>query len=255
METVEIFGKVRYDNTKIRRVCAERGMNMSKCVLICDDNPAISKSLIGYFQEEGIRVVCAATGAEAFRCIESEKPDMMILDIMLPDTSGRDVCLEIRKSSDMPILMLSAKGDEIERIIGLQIGADDYVTKPFSPHEVFLRAKKLLKRVGDTSAQRKYQLAELTVYPDSFEAYIGEERIRLSAKEFRILAYLMAHAGNVITREHLINAVWGFEYAGELRMVDTVITRLRHKLFEEAREVHFEISTVFGVGYKIEELR
>lgn len=228
---------------------------MPKCVLICDDNPAISKSLIGYFKEEGIRVVCAATGAETFACLESEKPDMMILDVMLPDISGRDICLEIRKTSDMPILMLSAKGEEIDRIIGLQIGADDYVTKPFSPHEVFLRAKRLMKRLGDTSAQRKYQLAELTVYPDSFEAYIGEERIRLSAKEFRILAYLMAHAGNVITREHIINAVWGIEYAGELRMVDTVITRLRHKLFEEPRDVHFEISTVFGVGYKIEEVR
>lgn len=228
---------------------------MSKCVLICDDNPSISKSLIGYFQEEDIRVVCAATGAEAYKCIETEKPDVMILDVMLPDMSGRDICLEIRKNSNMPILMLSAKGEEIDRIIGLQIGADDYVTKPFSPHEVFLRTKKLLKRVGDTSGPRKYQLAELTVYPDSFEVYIGEERVRLSAKELRTLAYLLDHAGNVVTREHIINAVWGIEYAGELRMVDTVITRLRHKLSETAQDVHFEISTVFGVGYKIEEVR
>lgn len=229
---------------------------MSKCVLICDDNPAISQSLSGYFKEEGIRVVNAATGAEAFACLDAEKPDVLILDIMLPDISGRDICLEIRKSSNIPILMLSAKGEEIDRIIGLQIGADDYVTKPFSPHEVFLRAKKLMKRHSDVPVQRQYQLAELTVYPDSFEAYIGDERIKLSAKEFRILCYLMAHAGNVITREHIINAVWGVEYVGELRMVDTVITRLRHKLFaERERELHFEITTVFGVGYKIEEVR
>ena len=228
---------------------------MSKCVLICDDNPAISKSLIGYFQEEGIRVICAATGAEALRCIEDEKPDVMILDVMLPDTSGRDICLEVRKTSEMPILMLSAKGEEIDRIIGLQIGADDYVTKPFSPHEVFLRTKKLLKRVGDTSGPRKFQLAELTCYPDSFEVYVGEERVRLSAKELRTLSYLLDHAGTVVTREHIINAVWGIEYAGELRMVDTVITRLRHKLAETGQEVHFEISTVFGVGYKIEEVK
>lgn len=229
---------------------------MSKCVLICDDNPAVSQSLTGYFQEEGIRVVCAATGGEAFACLEKEKPDVMILDVMLPDISGRDICLEVRKTSDIPILMLSAKGEEIDRIIGLQIGADDYVTKPFSPHEVLLRAKKLMARHADAPAPKKYELAELTVFPESFEAYIREERIRLSAKEFKTLCYLIAHAGKVITREHIINAVWGFEYVGELRMVDTVITRLRHKLFSEPdQNLHFDISTVFGVGYKMEELR
>lgn len=229
---------------------------MSKCVLICDDNPAISQSLSGYFKEEGIRVVNAASGREVFACLETEQPDVLILDVMLPDASGIEICMEIRKTSNLPILFLSAKGEEIDRIIGLQIGADDYVTKPFSPHEVFLRAKKLMKRHSDSPVQRKFELAELTVYPDSFEAYIGDERIKLSAKEFRILCYLMAHAGNVITREHIINAVWGVEYAGELRMVDTVITRLRHKLFaEQGQDLHFEISTVFGVGYKIEEVR
>ncbi|MCD7927523.1 MAG: response regulator transcription factor [Oscillospiraceae bacterium] len=227
---------------------------MAKCVLICDDNPAIAQSLTGYFQEEGIRVVTAATGAEAFACIEKEKPDAMILDVMLPDMNGRDICLEIRQTSELPILMLSAKGEEIDRIIGLQIGADDYVTKPFSPHEVLLRTKRLMRRSGDM-AQKKYTVAELTLLPESFEAYIREERIRLSAKEFKILCYLADHAGKVVTREHIINAVWGIEYAGELRMVDTVITRLRHKLFQEERQpLHFDITTVFGVGYKIEEI-
>jgi len=188
--------------------------------------------------------------------LNTGKPDMMILDVMLPDISGRDICLKIRKTSSIPILMLSAKGEEIDRIIGLQIGADDYVTKPFSPHEVFLRAKKLMQRHSDTPAQKKYELAELTVFPESFEVYIRDERIQLSAKEIKILCYLTAHAGKVITREHIINAVWGYEYVGELRMVDTVITRLRHKLFSEpSQNLHFDISTVFGVGYKIEELR
>ena len=228
---------------------------MSKCVLICDDNPAIAKSLVSYFQEEEIRVISAATGAEAFRLIRKEKPDAMILDVMLPDISGRDICLEVRKTSKMPILMLSAKGEELDRIIGLQIGADDYVTKPFSPHEVFLRTKKLLNRTGEAPAPRLFHVAELTVDPESFETYIGDERIRLTAKEFRTLAYLMGHVGNVVTREHIINDVWGIEYTGELRMVDMVITRLRHKLFDADRNVHFEIATVFGVGYKIEETR
>jgi len=231
------------------------GKNVDKCVLICDDNPAISKSLVSYFEEDGIRVISAATGEEAFRLIREERPDAMILDIMLPDISGSTVCMEVRRTSSMPILMLSAKGEATDRIIGLQIGADDYVTKPFSPHEVFLRTKKLLNRTGGTQAPRMFRLAELTVYPDSFEAYIGEERIRLSAKEFKTLAYLMGHAGNVVTREHIINDVWGIEYTGELRMVDIVITRLRHKLFTPDRKVNFDITTVFGVGYKIEEIR
>lgn len=223
-------------------------------MLICDDNQAIFQSLTGYFEAENIRVVYAATGAEAFACLNTEKPDMMILDVMLPDISGIDICLEIRKTSSIPILMLSAKSEEIDRIIGLQIGADDYVTKPFSPHEVFLRAKKLIHRNSDTLTQKKYELAELTVFPESFEAYIKDKRIQLSAKEFKILCYLIAHAGKVLTREHMINAVWGYDYAGELRMVDTVMTRLRHKLFSEPNQnLHFDIATVFGVGYKIEE--
>lgn len=232
------------------------GSIMPKCVLICDDNPAISRSLTGYFEEEGIRVISAATGAEALALLETENPDVMILDVMLPDISGRDICIQIRKTSSIPILMLSAKGEEIDRIIGLQIGADDYVTKPFSPHEVFLRAKKLIQRQRETPVPKKYELAELSVYPESFEVFIKDERIHVSAKEFRILLYLIAHAGKVITREHIINEVWGFEYVGELRMVDTVISRLRHKLFSESGgDLHFDISTVFGVGYKIEELR
>lgn len=228
---------------------------MSKCVLICDDNPAIARSLMGYFKKEGVRVVCASTGAEAIACMEAERPDALILDVMLPDISGMDVCMQIREKSDVPILMLSAKGEEIDRITGLQFGADDYVAKPFSPFEVFLRTRALLKRSGESSAQRKYELAELEVYPESFEAYVAGERIKLSAKEFKILCYLLVHAGKVITREHIINAVWGFEYVGELRMVDTMITRLRHKLFvQPERHLHFDISTVFGVGYKIEEV-
>ena len=223
-------------------------------VLVCDDNPVIAKSLTGYFESEGMDLICASSGEEALERLQAQPIDLVILDIMLPGVSGMDVCREIRKSSNIPILMLSAKGEEIDRIIGLQIGADDYVTKPYSPHEVLLRAKKLMKRGGDGPIRKKYTLAELTVDPESFETYIGSERVRLSAREFKILCYLVDHAGKVVTREHIINAVWGYEYVGELRMVDTVITRLRHKLFAGREGLHFDISTVFGVGYKIEEV-
>ncbi len=224
-------------------------------VLICDDNPVISKSLPGYFEAEGMDVVCAASGEEALACLQERPINLVILDIMLPGISGMDVCREIRKTSGVPIIMLSAKGEEIDRIVGLEIGADDYVTKPFSPREVVVRSKKLLKRCCSVESREKYTLAELTILPDSYEVYIGEQRIDLASKEFDVLRYLVSHAGKAMTREHIINAVWGYEYVGDPRIVDTLIKRLRHKLFSDRTEdVHFTIATVFGVGYKAEAL-
>ena len=228
---------------------------MSKVrMLICDDNPAISKSLAGYFEAEGMEVLCAASGEEALALFRQGGLRLMVLDVMLPGISGIDVCREIRKTSNIPILMLSAKGEEVDRIVGLEIGADDYVTKPFSTREVVVRCKKLLKRQNAAEWEKKYTLAELTVLPDSYEAYIGGQRINLASKEFEVLRYLVAHAGKAMTREHIINAVWGYEYTGDPRIVDTLIKRLRHKLFDELEgEVHFAITTIFGVGYKLEE--
>jgi len=224
-------------------------------MLICDDNSAISKSLAGYFEAEGMDVLCAQTGEEALSLFREKRLQLIVLDVMLPGISGIDVCREIRKTSNIPILMLSAKGEEVDRIVGLEIGADDYVTKPFSTREVVVRCKKLLKRLTAAGEmEKKYTLAELTVLPDSYEAYIGEQRINLASKEFEVLRYLIAHAGKAMTRELIINAVWGYEYAGDPRIVDTLIKRLRHRLFGELETpVHFAITTIFGVGYKLEE--
>ena len=224
-------------------------------MLICDDNPAISKSLAGYFEAEGMEVLCAQSGEEALALFREKRLQLIVLDVMLPGISGIDVCREIRKTSNIPILMLSAKGEEVDRIVGLEIGADDYVTKPFSTREVVVRCKKLLKRLNTAGEmEKKYTLAELTVLPDSYEAYIGEQRINLASKEFEVLRYLIAHAGKAMTRELIINAVWGYEYAGDPRIVDTLIKRLRHRLFGELETpVHFAITTIFGVGYKLEE--
>lgn len=223
-------------------------------VLICDDNQAIYKSLSGYFEAEGMDVVYAASGEEALEHLQENKPNLVVLDIMLPGINGMDVCREIRKSSEVPIIMLSAKSDELDRILGLELGADDYVTKPFSPREVVVRAKKLLKRSLAVGSEKKFTLAELTLLPESYEVYIGERRINLASKEFEVLRYLVAHAGKAMTREHIINAVWGYEYAGDPRIVDTLIKRLRHRLFGELdTPVHFTITTIFGVGYKLEE--
>lgn len=224
-------------------------------VLICDDNPAIPKSLTGYFEAEGMDVIYAATGEEALNHIQNKKISLVILDVMLPGISGIDVCREIRRGSELPVIMLSAKGDEIDRIVGLEVGADDYVTKPFSPREVVVRSKKLLKRHYAIDTERKYVLGELTLLPDSYEVYIGSQRIDLAAREFEVLRYLVAHAGKAMTREHIINAVWGYEYVGDSRIVDTLIKRLRHKLFAPPNHnVHFAITTIFGLGYKAEEL-
>ena len=224
-------------------------------VLLCDDNPAISKSLAGYFEAEGMDVLCAGSGEEALELFREKRLQLIVLDVMLPGISGIDVCREIRKTSNIPILMLSAKGEEVDRIVGLEIGADDYVTKPFSTREVVVRCKKLLKRLDAAGeGEKKYTLAELTVLPDSYEAYIGDRRINLASKEFEVLRYLISHAGKAMTREHIINAVWGYEYTGDPRIVDTLIKRLRHRLFGETEEtVHFAITTIFGVGYKLEE--
>ena len=224
-------------------------------VLICDDNPAISKSLAGYFEAEGMDVLCAGSGEEALALFRVKRLQLIVLDVMLPGISGIDVCREIRKTSDIPILMLSAKGEEVDRIVGLELGADDYVTKPFSTREVVVRCKKLLKRLNTAGEmEKKYTLAELTVLPDSYETYIGGRRVNLASKEFEVLRYLISHAGKAMTREHIINAVWGYEYAGDPRIVDTLIKRLRHRLFSELEApVHFAITTIFGVGYKLEE--
>lgn len=225
-------------------------------VLICDDNLALRKSLSGYFEAENMDVICVGTGEAALTCLQEESVDLMILDVMLPGMNGTDVCLEVRKTSNMPIIMLSAKGEEIDRIVGLEVGADDYVTKPFSPREVVIRSRKLLKRMNASSEdEKKYTLAELTLLPDSYEVYIRSERINLASKEFEVLRYLVSHSGKAMTREHIINAVWGYEYAGDPRIVDTLIKRLRQKLSAASEgEVHFSITTIFGVGYKAEEL-
>lgn len=229
---------------------------MSKArVLICDDNPAISKSLTGYFEAEGMEVLQTESGEEALELFREGRVDLIVLDVMLPGVSGIEVCREIRRTSSIPILMLSAKGEEVDRIVGLEIGADDYVTKPFSTREVVVRCKKLLKR-RDPAAEggKRYTLAELTVLADSYETYVGARRVNLASKEFEVLRYLIAHPGKAMTREHIINAVWGYEYAGDSRIVDTLIKRLRHRLFAGQEEpVHFAITTIFGVGYKLEE--
>lgn len=221
-------------------------------VLICDDNMAVHSSLTSYLKSEGIDVVSAFDGEAALQELRRHSVDVVVLDVMLPGMDGHDVCREIRRNSNVYIIMLSAKGDEFDRIIGLEVGADDYVTKPFSPREMVIRIKKTLKRLYSIQEVKKLTLGELTVLPDSYQVFVGDQEIDMTSKEIDVLAFMVSNVGKALTREHILNAVWGYEYYGDMRVVDTLIKRLRQKLPKSG--VHFIIRSIYGVGYKIEEM-
>ena len=224
---------------------------METCtVLICDDNPAIHSSLGSFLAAEGIAVRAAHTGEEALDLFRRGGINLVVLDIMLPGMDGLDVCREIRRTSDAPILMLSARDEEMDRVLGLELGADDYVVKPFSPREVTVRIKKMLRRLRAPAEPRGLTLAELTVVPESFKAYIRGQEVDLTHKELEVLASMVAHAGEVLTREHLLNVAWGYDYFGDTRVVDALIKRIRQKIMAEG--VHYAIRSVYGVGYVLE---
>ena len=222
-------------------------------VLICDDNMAVHSSLTSYLKAEGIDVISAFDGEAALQELRSQRIDVMVLDVMLPGMDGHDVCREVRKISDVYIIMLSAKGEELDRIIGLEVGADDYVTKPFSPREMIIRIRKALKRLYSIQEVKKLTLAELTVLPDSYQVFVRDQEVDLTSKEIDVLAFMLSNVGRALTREHILNAAWGYEYYGDTRVVDTLIKRLRQKLMQE--DVHFAIRSIYGVGYKMEELK
>lgn len=221
-------------------------------VLICDDNMAIHSSLTSYLKAEGIEVVSAFDGETALNELHRQNVDVMILDVMLPGMDGYEVCREVRKYSDVYIIMLSARGEELDRIVGLEVGADDYVSKPFSPREVVIRIKKALKRIHPKQEPKMLTLAELTILPDSYEVYVCGQKIEMTSKEIDVLSFLVSNAGKALTREHILNAAWGYEYYGDTRVVDSLIKRLRQKLSRS--DVHFIIRSIYGVGYKIEEI-
>lgn len=222
----------------------------SYTVLICDDNDAVHESLKKFFQEEGIRVISTFRGEDVLRILQLNDIDLIILDIMLPGISGTELCREIRKTSNIPIIFLSAKGEEIDRILGLELGADDYVTKPFSPREVTIRTKKLLARNASEAPKSVLQFEELTVNSDTFEVFVNGNKIEnMSAKEVKLLLYLLANPHKVLNREQILKAVWDYECYCDTRAVDAVIKRIRQKLPMD--DVHFSIQSIYGVGYRL----
>jgi DNA-binding response OmpR family regulator len=223
-------------------------------ILVIDDEENVCELITLYFERAGYEVVTSPDGSEATDLIRSQKPDLVILDLMLPGIDGLEVCKEIRKLTNIPIIMLSAKVDEVDRVLGLEIGADDYVTKPFSPRELLARVKAVLRRaayIPMPDEQQVLNLPGLAISRISREVLVGEDHVDLTPKEFDLLWYLASNRNRVFTREQLLEQVWAYqEFYGDERTVDQHIKRLRRKI--EANGSACRITTIWGVGYKFE---
>lgn len=232
---------------------------MSQKVLVVDDEQSIVTLLKYNLETAGYIVEVAYDGEEALEKVNEIQPELVVLDVMLPKKDGIEVCKTIRSDKNLvPILMLTAKDDEFDRVLGLELGADDYMTKPFSPREVVARVKAILRRSKFASEIEKEDVDDedilienIRIRPEFFEVYKGDELLELTPKEFELLLYLIERQGRVITREHMLNSVWNYEFAGDSRIVDVHISHLRDKLEENPKQPKL-IKTVRGLGYKLE---
>lgn len=225
-------------------------MMVKQKVLIVDDEVSIQELIRFNLDQAGFDTEVASDGLEAVEMYESYKPDLIVLDLMLPGKDGYDVCKEIRRTSNVPIIMLTAKETELERVLGLELGADDYMTKPFSPLELVARIKAVLRRASgqETQDENEYKVGNIFLQVDTREVKVHDEPIDLTRKEFDLLHIFMQNMGKVLTREVLLQKVWGYEYEGETRTVDVHIRHLRRKLGPEGET---RIETIHGVGYKL----
>jgi DNA-binding response OmpR family regulator len=218
-------------------------------VLVVEDEQSIASFISLYLKNAGYTVRAAATGSSALNAVAAETPSLILLDLNLPDMDGIEICRRIRKSSDVPILMLTARDEDVDKIIGLEVGADDYLTKPFNPRELVARVKAVLRR---SSADRRRDGGEeirhgdLVINAGRREVFVGDDEIQLAPKEFDLLWELLDHRGLVLTRDQLLERVWGYTFAGDTRTVDVHVRQIRRKL-EDASP----IVTVWGVGYKV----
>lgn len=228
-----------------------------KKILVVDDEKPISDIIKFNLEKEGFEVVVAFDGQEAVEKVEEENPDLIVLDVMLPKMDGLEVVREVRKTHSMPIIMVTAKETEIDKVLGLELGADDYVTKPFSNRELVARVKANLRRQAATEAIQEEEaepetnditIGDLTIHPDAYYVTKNSEVIELTHREFELLHYLVRHVGQVMTREHLLEKVWDFDYLGDVRTVDVTIRRLREKVEDSPSHPNY-IITRRGVGY------
>ncbi|MGE5573106.1 MAG: response regulator [Bacillota bacterium] len=232
---------------------------MTKKVLVVDDEAPILELVRFNLEKEGFSVFTATDGEEGLERARSDSPDLVILDLMLPGIDGIEVCQQLRREMNVPVLMLTAKTEEFDRVLGLSVGADDYVTKPFSPRELVARVKALLRRremdLEETKARDasgRIHVGDLVIDTARFEVEVRGARTELTPKEFDLLRVLVANRGKVLTRDFLLEKVWGYEYGGDTRTVDVHVRRLRQKIEEDDSRPTY-IQTVHGVGYRFRE--
>jgi DNA-binding response OmpR family regulator len=223
---------------------------MDECILVVDDEPSIQKQTRDYLEKDGFRVITAKDGSGALSAARREKPDLIILDLMLPGMDGRDVCRILRRESSVPIIMLTARAEESDQIVGLELGADDYVTKPFSPKALVARVRALLRRAqGRFAPSPILHSGSLTVDLAAHQAELNGQPLHLTPKEFKLLAVLAQHPGQLLTRDALIEHLNGAVLDNFDRSVDSHIKNLRRKLESDPAQAHF-IETVYGEGYR-----
>ncbi len=221
-----------------------------KRILIVDDEEMIVKTVKAYLDQEGFKTYTAYDGEEALRAFEEKGPDLIVLDLMLPKMSGIEVTKRIRSIASVPIIMLTAKASEADRVVGLELGADDYVVKPFSPRELVARVRAVLRRMeGEAGTGERMILGQLEIDLRSREVFVNEEPIELTPTEFDLLAYLARHPGQVFTRLQLLREVQGYTYDAFARTIDTHVKNLRHKIEQDPKDPKY-ILTVHGVGYR-----
>lgn len=231
---------------------------MPQKILVVDDEKPISDIIKFNLNKEGFDVDTAYDGEEAIAKVEEYQPDLMILDLMLPKKDGLEVAREVRKDHDFPIIMVTAKDTEIDKVLGLEMGADDYVTKPFSNRELVARVKANLRRSNlneqaqDDSASKNITIGNLVIMPDAYMVEKNGSKIELTHREFELLHYLAQHIGQVMTREHLLQTVWGYDYFGDVRTVDVTVRRLREKIEDNPSKPSL-LMTRRGVGYYVKQ--
>lgn len=226
-------------------------------ILIADDNKQITSILEEYAKKEGYSVTVVYDGTQVLEKFKNSNYDLLLLDVMMPKMDGFEVVREIRKTSDVPIIMITARGEDFEKIMGLDIGADDYIVKPFSPQEVMARSRAVLRRLSKDSIKDNksiLNISNLVINIDDYTVSIDNNNILLTKKELELLWTLASSAGKVFTRDGLLNSLWGYDYYGDTRTVDTHVKRLRAKLNEYKHE-SWDVKTIWAVGYKFEEIK
>jgi DNA-binding response OmpR family regulator len=223
-----------------------------KTVLVVDDEPHIVELARLYLTNDSYDVLVAHTGSQALAKFASAKPDLIVLDLMLPEVDGWEVCRRIRKESDVPIIMLTARSDDVDKIVGLELGADDYLTKPFNPRELVARVKAVLRRASQAQPELPrtascLEFGNTTIDRERHEVHIAGEKVELRMKEFDLLFTFVQHLGLVLERDKLLNLVWGYEYFGDTRTVDVHVAHLRSRLEKST----LNLETIRGVGYKM----